>query len=92
MSDSGLPRFASEYPSDPELLDLARAYERGDFRGVRTEGAKLLQKSPSPEVAAAVNDLISRTAPDRLSIAILAMTALLLTALAAYWMLHDGPP
>lgn len=91
MSETGLPSFAGDYPDDPELRDIARAYERGDFRGVRAEGAKLLSKNPSPEVAAAARDLVSRTKPDTLSVAIVAMTALLLLALSSYWMLHDGP-
>ena len=87
----GLPSFAKDYPDDADLLNLARAFERGDFGGVKRAAPGLLSAKSDPEVLKAIHELVSRTRPDPLSIALIALTALLLIALSSYWMLHNGP-
>lgn len=55
-----LPAFAHDYPSDPRLDALVRAFARGDFRRVRLEAPPLAEASDDPAVRAAALDLRRR--------------------------------
>jgi hypothetical protein len=61
------PIFVTRYPhGSPELDALVALFERGNFRQLQQAAEVLLQSSPSPEVRAAAEDLMRRTAPHRL--------------------------
>jgi hypothetical protein len=86
------PAFARDFPEDPELDALVRAFDGGDYRKVREDAPKLAAKTEDDKVRAAANELLRRIEPDPLARVILLGTLALLVALSAWWMAHDGPP
>jgi hypothetical protein len=76
---------------NPELDALARAFEAGNFARVREGVPRLLASSADPEVKRAAQDLLARTRPDPLAGLFVALTAVLLAALSAWWIFHDRP-
>lgn len=87
--DWGFPRFAEDFPDDPELAKLVQAFARGNYLAVR-EGVPAL-KDKSEDVQKAAKKLLRATQPDPTAKLLFAMTGLLLLFLALWWITHDGP-
>jgi hypothetical protein len=88
--DDARPAFAREFPRDPELDALVAAFEQGNFARVR-RGAKAIAASSAEEgVKRAAKLLAARTTADPLAAVLLALTAVLLLALSAFWITHNG--
>ena len=60
------PRFLLEFPHDPALQQLVRAFEAGNYRAVREGAAELAESSADPIVRAAARELARRIDPDPL--------------------------
>src|SRR4051794_35399257 len=60
------PRFLLEFPNDPALQQLVRAFEAGNYQAVRTGAAKLAESTEDPIVRAAARELGRRIDPDPL--------------------------
>ena len=90
--ESRRPSFASDFPRVPELDALVEAFEQGNYARVRAEGAKLASATESAEVRAAATTLVDRTRPDRLAVALVALTGVLLVILSAYWIVEGKAP
>ncbi len=85
------PAFAAEFPRAPELDDLVRAFEEGDYARVRREGTKLAAVGPDEAVRKAARELVARTGADKLAVLLFGITGALLLVLTVYWLLHNGP-
>ena len=72
------PRFLLAFPKDPELQELVRAFEAGNYQIVRLGAPKLAAKTEDPIVRAAARELRRRIDPDPL------MKYLLWVALALF--------
>jgi hypothetical protein len=86
------PDFTRTFPRSPELDALVEAFARGDYAEVRARAPDLERSSDDPRVRTAARTLSERTRPDPLAIALLAMTALLLTVFTGWAILHGKPP
>src|SRR3954462_5185578 len=60
------PRFLLEFPADPELQRLVRAFEAGNYQAVREGAPKLAEQSEDAIVRAAARELRRRIDPDPL--------------------------
>jgi hypothetical protein len=84
------PRFLSEFPNDPALQQLVRAFEAGNYQAVREGAAKLLASTEDPIVRASARELARRIEPDPL------MKYLLFVALGLFvfvvWYTYQGQP
>lgn len=60
------PRFLLEFPNDPALQQLVRAFEAGNYQAVREGAAELVQSTEDPIVRAAARELGRRIDPDPL--------------------------
>ncbi len=60
------PRFLLEFPQDPELQRLVRAFEAGNYQAVRLGAPKLAESTEDPIVRAAARELARRIDPDPL--------------------------
>ncbi len=60
------PRFLLEFPADPELQRLVRAFEAGNYHTVREDAPKLAERTEDPIVRAAARELRRRIDPDPL--------------------------
>ena len=60
------PRFLLEFPADPELQRLVRAFEAGNYAAVRAGAPKLAEQTEDPIVRAAARELRRRIDPDPL--------------------------
>ncbi len=84
------PRFLLEFPQDPELQRLVRAFEGGNYQAVREGAPKLAQATDDPIVRAAARELARRIDPDPL------MKYLLWVALGLFvfvvWVTYQGQP
>jgi hypothetical protein len=89
--DDGRPAFAREFPRDPALDALVAAFSAGDFARVRGQAARVIAGSTDDAVKRAAETLVSRTKPDPMAALLVAITAVLLVALSAWWITHDGP-
>lgn len=82
------PRFLLEFPADPALQQLVRAFEAGNYRAVREGAAKLAESTDDPIVRAAARELAKRIEPDPL------MKYLLFVALGLFvfvvWFAYQG--
>ena len=82
------PRFLLEFPEDPALQQLVRAFEAGNYQAVREGAAKLAQSTEDPIVRAAARELGRRIEPDPL------MKYLLFVALGLFvfvvWYTYQG--
>jgi hypothetical protein len=82
------PRFLLEFPDDPALQQLARAFEAGNYQAVREGAAKLAGSTEDPIVRAAARELGRRIEPDPL------MKYLLFVALGLFvfvvWYTYQG--
>lgn len=89
--DSKRPAFARDFPADPRVEALLALFDAGDYGRVRIEGARLEASATEDAVKRAAATLVSRTRPDPLAAALVGVTAVLLVALSAWWITHDGP-
>jgi hypothetical protein len=84
------PRFLLEFPNDPALQELVRAFEAGNYRAVRDGAAQLAESTEDPIVRAAARELGRRIEPDPL------MKYLLFVALGLFvfvvWHVYRGQP
>jgi hypothetical protein len=87
----GFPRFARNFPRHPELDALVLAFTRGDYRTVRLRAPELARTAEEEDVRRAALLLRERTSADPFSKVLVALTAVLLAVLAAWWITHDGP-
>jgi len=82
------PRFLLEFPNDPGLQQLVRAFEAGNYRAVREGASKLAESTEDPIVRAAARELGRRIEPDPL------MKYLLFVALGLFvfvvWYTYQG--
>jgi hypothetical protein len=91
------PQFTAAFPDDPALAELVNAFERGDYRRVRSGAAALLARpaqggaEADAKVKAAAQELVARTEADPLAKALLLVTLLLLVFLAAWWARRPDP-
>jgi hypothetical protein len=92
LSAWGFPRFARDFPRDPELDRLVVAFTNGDYRAVREGAPKLAEATDSITVKDAARQLLAATRPDPAVKLLLLLTAALLAFLSAWWVAHDGPP
>jgi hypothetical protein len=73
------PQFLRDFPDDPELVELVRAFETGNYARVRREAPALAQRAKDARVRAAARELRRRIDPDpALRYVLLAALALLL--------------
>jgi hypothetical protein len=92
MLDERRPSFAQAFPRVPPLDALVAAFARGDYAHVRAEAPKLAASAEDEAVRAAARTLVERTQPDPVAVRLLVLTAALLVALTAYWIIHGKPP
>ena len=92
LASWGFPRFALDFPREPELDALVDAFARGDYATVR-ERAPTLAASPDapPDVKRAAQLLRARIDPDKTGRTFFALAAALLVFLTVWWVTHDGP-
>ncbi len=86
------PPFTAAFPSDPALDALVDAFEAGNFARVRAEVPALVAGTRDEAVKQAARALLARTRPDPLAALLLALSAVLLVLLSAWWITHDGVP
>jgi hypothetical protein len=92
MTAERRPPFASEFPRIEELDRLVDAFERGDFARVRAGAPRLADTTTDEAVRKAARELHERTKPDPLAVRLMALTAVLLLLLTAYWVVNGKPP
>lgn len=78
------PRFLKSFPRQPELDQLVKAFEAGDFERVREGAPKLARESKDPSVRRAAQELSNRIKPDPLLKYLLLMSFLLLVYLTLF--------
>jgi hypothetical protein len=85
-----VPAFARDFPEEPRLDALVRAFVDGDYARVRREVPELVKTAESEDVKRAASELVRRTKADPLMIWLLVITGALLMALSAYWVARAG--
>jgi hypothetical protein len=84
------PRFLLSFPKDPELAELVRAFEAGDYARVRREAPALAERATEARVRAAARELRRRIDPDP-ALRYILIAALALLAVLVYWAYgHSG--
>ena len=78
------PAFLLEYPDDPELEVLIRAFEEGDFARVRKQAPELMRRTQNPVVRRAAHELRQRIDPDPLLVVLLVFALSLFVFLVAW--------
>jgi hypothetical protein len=78
------PAFVLDFPEDPELDTLVRAFEAGNFALVRERAPRLAESSDRPEVKAAARELARRIEPDPLVKFLLGVAIALFVTVVAY--------
>lgn len=91
MHEPGRPAFAFDFPRNAELDAAVDSFARGDYASVWQLATRLEQTSSDEAVRAAARTLKQRTLPDPLSVALLAIAALLLLVLGGWWVLFRAP-
>jgi hypothetical protein len=86
------PLFAEDYPREPALDELVRAFEDGDYARVRESAPKLAASTEDPVVRASALDLRSRIDADPIAKALLVFTGALLVALTVWWVVRAHTP
>ena len=83
------PRFLARFPDHEGLAKAVLAYERGDYAEVRVMSKNLLAREDDAEVRGAASELLRRIEPDRLIVAIL-WSSFVLLALVILWAYGHG--
>jgi hypothetical protein len=78
------PTFLLQFPDDPELELLIRAFEEGNFAKVRAEAPKLARRSTDEAVRRAARELRRRIDPDPLLVVLLVFALSLFAFLVAW--------
>jgi hypothetical protein len=78
------PGFVLDFPKDPELDRLVRAFELGNYAFVREHGKKLAESSSDEGVKNAAGELLRRIEPDPLVKILFAMSIGLLLFMVFY--------
>jgi hypothetical protein len=78
------PQFLLDYPDDPELMVLIRAFEEGNFALVRKQAPLLMQRTTQPAVRRAARELRQRIDPDPLLVVLLVFTLSLFVFVVAW--------
>lgn len=78
------PAFMLEFPRDPELEALMRAFELGDFATVRAEAEPLARRASSDAVRRAALELRRRIDPDPLIVLFLGLSIALFIFITAW--------
>jgi len=86
------PSFAKDFPRTPEVDTLVDDFARGDYARVRAQAPRLERGAEDLEVKRAARTLVQRTNPDPLALILLGLAALLLVALAGFWIANGKPP
>ena len=76
--------FLSWFPEDPELDQLTRAFEVGNYAYVREHAGRLAEKADDEKVRAAARELLARIEPDPLMKYLLLGAVALLVFLTLY--------
>jgi len=85
----GRPRFLARFPEHAGLAKAALAYERGDYREVRALSKALLESEDDVDVRDAASELLRRIEPDRLIVAIV-WSSFVLLGLIILWAYGHG--
>jgi hypothetical protein len=75
------PAFLATFPDDPELAELSRAFEVGNYAYVRQHAPRLAERTDDPAVRSAALELSERIKPDPLMKYLLLVSVLLLVYL-----------
>jgi hypothetical protein len=78
------PNFVLDFPENPELERLVRAFELGNYAFVREHATKLSASSSDDAVKRAAGELLHRIEPDPLVKILLAMSVALLAFMVFY--------
>jgi hypothetical protein len=78
------PAFILDFPEDPDLQRLVRAFERGNYAEVRRDAERLAESTTDPAVRDAARELRRRIDPDPLAKYLLAISVLLLVFLVIW--------
>jgi hypothetical protein len=86
--DHGKPAFAAKFPEHDGLARLVQLFEDGDYAAVHAGAEKLRRDDAPRDVVRAAEDLVRRTRPDPGSGLLLLLAAILLGALAVWYVTH----
>jgi hypothetical protein len=78
------PGFVLDFPKDPELDRLVRAFELGNYAFVRENGKKLAESASDTAVRRAAGELVRRIEPDPLVKILFAMSVALFVFMVFY--------
>ena len=78
------PAFLLGFPNDPELEQLMRAFELGNYARVRSGAPELAERTTDPKVRAAAEELARRIEPDPLVKVLLGLSIALLVVLTLW--------
>lgn len=86
LDAAGMQRaaFVLDFPEDPELDVLVRAFEAGNFAFVREHAPRLAESSSNADVKAAARELSRRIEPDPLVKFLLGVAAVLFLVVVSY--------
>ena len=87
-----IPTFAQNFPPDPALDVLVKAFVDGDYATIRRDAITLIANTKSEEVRDATELLRSRVETDPMAKAMIVVTAAVLMILTLWWIFHDEPP
>lgn len=86
------PRFLLDFPHDPQLELLIRAFEAGNYAYVRQNAERVATEATSEAVRDAARELRRRIDPDPLAKYLLLISILLLVFLVLWAYLAQDPP
>jgi len=85
------PGFVLDFPSDPALDKLVRAFELGNYAYVRAHAPELAESAADTRVRDAAVELARRIEPDPLVKILLAMSVVLLALVSIWTYRAHGP-
>jgi hypothetical protein len=89
---AGRPSFAHDFPRTPEVDALVDDFARGNYARVRADAPRLERETEDVHVKRAARILVERTAPDPLGAGLIALAAILLVVLGAFWIANGKAP
>ncbi len=87
-SPAARPPFAADWPADPGLDGLLRAFEAGNFAYVREHAGHVADSSDDPVVRSAAQELRRRIEPSPTSLYLVALGVALVVFLYGYFLSH----